>query len=791
MRLSSPVRVAAIALSLYGCAGGGSSTSSTPLPAGNPVPPTPTVTAPNPPPPFVDPAAAFRTPEYSRMGALDTVRAAEAYALGFTGTGTIIGIVDFNFDFSSGEVNYHSASVGADASAIAIYEAQFGEPNDPAQHGHAVAAVAAARKNDTEIHGVAFNATVLAVDYFSRVNETDYNFNGVPYHISDPFTYLTSRGARIVNISFGYDAEAATGLKPTATEVYGIDTPAIAVDNGALLVVAAGNNSKAEPSTSVYDIVGDLQQAGIYNTGPGAFIIAGAVITAGATASASFSNRAGSLAEHYLMAPGVGLTVPWNGNLGLISGTSFSTAIVSGAAAIVLGRWPSLTAMQAADILLQSATDLGAAGTDAIYGRGLLNIAGALQPLGTTTFAVPNGAGATVNSTGLILGSAFGDAPAFRAALQETTILDGYGRDYTYNLSGMAEARPPGTDIYGAMRQRLGWNMGGLPIFSTSQLDLGYRANPTDGIRSFGPAGGIEASLADRYAIARFAGEKGRASWVAGTGLSLRDALVPYDNGNPFAALSLAQGFSSSPANMVSSFAGMGLALDTATRLSFGVARSVNQGIAGAYLPPQFHNTGVVTMMRLDRRTGNGKFGVELGGLMEDGGSLGSLASGGLKIADTSATSWVGASYEAPVLFRWAFKGSMTLSATAANRPMASLINSTGPVYATSYALGLGKRDAIVSGDAFSFAISQPLRAESAPVALTLGAGRDPASGGLLLRGIETSFLPSGRQIDLEAGYGLPLGDWNGGVNLSFSRDAGHVGGLNAATGMVWLTRRI
>jgi hypothetical protein len=722
------------------------------------------------------------------MGGLDAVHAAEAYAKGYTGAGVTIGIVDFNFDLTSTDVAYNSASKGPDPAAQALYEQQFGQPNDPDLHGHAVAAVAAAAKNGIGIHGVAFDARVLAVDYFSRVNELEFTSQGTLFHISDPFTYLTSRGARIVNVSYGYDSGSSVGLVPGATEVYGVNTPAIAAVNGALLVASAGNNSKSEPATSNFDIVDDLKQVGIFDTGPGAFLIAGAVDRN--NTMPSWSNRAGSLADIYLVAPASQLIVPWNGSLGILSGTSFAAPIVSGAAAVIMQRWPSLTAREVANILLQTATDLGAPGTDAVYGRGLVNIDAALQPLGPTSFAVADGAGAPVSATGLVLGTAFGDAPAFRTTLRETSILDSYGRDYTLDATGMVQARPPLTDLYGALRQKLGWRMGGVPVFYGSQLDLGLRANPADGIRSFGPAGGIEASLAEHYAVARFAGEKGRASWVAGTGLSLRDALMHYSGDSPFASLSLSQGFSSSAGGTVSSFAGMGFAFDPVTRISFGASQSTNQGIPGAFLPPQFQNRGVTSMMRLDRHAGKAKLGVELSGLMEEGGALGSLASGGLKMADTSATTWIGASYEAPLLFQWSFKGSMTLAATGTNRPTASLITSIGPVYATSFALGLGRSDIIAAGDAFSFAISQPMRAERAPVALSFATSRNPFTGAFGMTGVDSSLVPVGREIDFEAGYRLPLGDWNGGVNLAFSRDAGHVRGLSAVSSMFWLTRR-
>ena len=65
--------------------------------------------------------------------------------------------------------------------------------------------------------------------------------------------------------------------------------------------------------------------------------------------------------------------------------------------------FPNLTGAQIVDILFRSADDLGAAGTDAIFGHGRLNIASAFQPIGTTSLA---GSQTAVSTT------ANGDMPA-------------------------------------------------------------------------------------------------------------------------------------------------------------------------------------------------------------------------------------------------------------------------------------------------------------------------------------------------------------------------------------------
>ena len=63
----------------------------------------------------------------------------------------------------------------------------------------------------------------------------------------------------------------------------------------------------------------------------------------------------------------------------LLEGTSFSSAIAAGAAALVWSANPNLTADQVQNILYDTATDLGTAGWDEVYGNGLLNMGAAVS----------------------------------------------------------------------------------------------------------------------------------------------------------------------------------------------------------------------------------------------------------------------------------------------------------------------------------------------------------------------------------------------------------------------------
>jgi len=150
MRLITITSVLTVLSIMQACSGGGggSSTNVRPSSTGNNV----TVV----PPPITTPdqndPATFRTAEFYRSYNLGAIGAEYAYAEGLTGSGVTIGILDFNFDFSSTEVNYVPGSVGANQIYIDMYEAQTGDTAANEPHGHAVAVFAAGARNTIDTH---------------------------------------------------------------------------------------------------------------------------------------------------------------------------------------------------------------------------------------------------------------------------------------------------------------------------------------------------------------------------------------------------------------------------------------------------------------------------------------------------------------------------------------------------------------------------------------------------------------------------------------------------------------
>jgi|GEM_PF-653105 len=175
-------------------------------------------------------------------------------------------------------------------------------------------------------------------------------------------------GSAVLNMSYGFPSGSCF-THFVATE--------FAVQKGVLPVAAAGNtfadggNASMRPATdphvlSVSAVDGNsdvapfaTQNGGVDITAPGVQIFAPTITTA----ETSDGTSAGSVIKR-----------GW----GLISGTSFSTPMVSAAATWLLQARPDLDARQVGRALTSSATDRGAPGRDPQYGEGILNIEAAL-----------------------------------------------------------------------------------------------------------------------------------------------------------------------------------------------------------------------------------------------------------------------------------------------------------------------------------------------------------------------------------------------------------------------------
>jgi len=786
--------VAAATVCLSACSGGGGTSQ--------PSPNTPTSNGPSGPvsaPPSVTGTASdFRTKEYQANWGLEAIKAADAYAQGYSGKGVTIGVVDYNFDFASPEVNFSSASRGPDAGARVIYEAQIGDTATTDPHGQAVAVVAAGVKNDTDTHGVAFGATVLGVDFFSGVSAYQVSQNGILYTVSDPWTYAVQHGARVINKSFGYDEGDVIANPPQVSQRYVLDDPTNAVAAGALLVASAGNNSGSEPSLSNLDALDKLQANSLLTSGDGAMLIVGAVDQNNQIAD--FSDKAGDgiSKNYYLVAPGVRIVAPWvtttdGAGLYYISGTSFSAPHVTGAAALLFERWPTLTAREVADILLNTATDLGVAGVDNIYGHGLLNVDAALKPVGASAIAVRSGQKpqVPVTQTGLRFGPAFGDVPGLKASLKHTMILDSYHRDYQIDASGMVTTSDPAMNILARMDARAHWRASALTLGTGTMsymVNLDKRLTPARAL--MGEAG---EKLGPKVSASfEFTGSYAGAKWAVGTGRSLTDALARTPVDDPVAGR-----FSLTGASDPVLPTGQGAYLLTGKRLGpdtdlwVGAAMA---SVAGEKNHPvhalQQDSRTLSAAARLVHYIGVGQFGTDLGLTRESDSVLGSRSAGGFALSGGADTAWLTLDGNAWLGGGVSLSARLTGTATRAASAASSLFAGTGTIYGTSFSLIAAKEGALAHNDSLSVSLYQPLRVERARSHYVTGTGLNPDTGDVLFRSRRVSLAPSGRELAVEAAYSLTLDGWLMEANLGHRLDAGHIAGLQDTLMMLGLSRR-
>jgi hypothetical protein len=671
------------------------------------------------------PPQAFETEEYRASYGLGAIAASSAYGAGATGRGVRVAVIDTGIDLD------HPEFAGAIAGAsVDIVTGQFETIDDPDGHGTAVAGLVGARKNDALSHGVAFDARLLVV----RADELGSCATGCAFASDDVAAatdYALDHGAGVINYSLG----GATGLPPVLEAAL-----TRAAEGDALLVFAAGNQGEVDPTFPAQFAGSDAA--------------AGTAIAVGAVDAdnriAGFSNRAGVTAEHFLVAPGVALLAPAaGGGSALVSGTSFAAPHVSGAAALLLQAAPHLNAAEIASLLLDTATDLGAPGTDPVYGRGLLDLGAALSPQGT--LGVPlddqvDGRAAPLESSRLSMSQAFGSGPELGRAL----MLDGYGRGYWVDLDARVAGRRPRRDLLGWLApERASREVSASPVEGIG-LTLGLRerdpAEPAPWDRD-------EGNDVEGFVLDATIGETTRLSLMQGVGLQGRfgAAAMAADATGGLLGLSA---FGSPYLALAEGGHGLALAqeLDGGWSVRVGFSESEG-GVPGPFAGGS--DTAMLAELGHDF-AGGSRIGLLLGQLDEQSALLDASGDGALALADGARTRFVGLAGALALTPGLELFGQAGIGLTAPGGSAGGLIDDVSTLRSHSAGAGLAKRYLLSTNDRLVLAVSQPLRVEAGdasidrPIARTL-------DGHVSRRDERIDLEPSGRQLNLEMAYDIDL----------------------------------
>ncbi|MGH9249620.1 MAG: S8 family serine peptidase, partial [Acidimicrobiales bacterium] len=224
-------------------------------------------------------------------------------------------------------------------------------------HGTMVAGIAGARTNNAAgVAGVTWSGRIMPVKVL------DASGTGTDADVAAGIVWAADHGAQIINLSLG-----APGASKTLQAA--IDH---ARARNIVVVAAAGNEASDVPHW------------------PAA---ADGVVAVGATTAsgdlAGFSNY-GSWVD--VVAPGVNITsTAPGGGYAIGSGTSFSSPIVAGVAALAWAAHPAADAVTIASRLSSTAIDLGLPGVDLTFGSGLVDALAAvlLAPAVAPTSPLP------------------------------------------------------------------------------------------------------------------------------------------------------------------------------------------------------------------------------------------------------------------------------------------------------------------------------------------------------------------------------------------------------------------
>lgn len=273
----------------------------------------------------------------------DALGAAQAYALGFTGSGVTVAVVDNGTLPTHQELKDQFSELQKD---------EYNHYQDIADHGTPVSSLIAGKKDGAGMHGVAYESQVVA---FAAELDDGINCPSCYQSYTEAWNILATAefdNVKIVNNSLGVH-EYAPSYSPSANEK-NVAKALVAKDK--LIVASAGNDTLLTPNGSPaglpyydsslkYNFISAIAYDPSYSSSSPYFL-------------ASYTNLAQYAQEWSLAAPVGSLTAASHeGDSAYTSfaGTSAAAPIISGSAAVVSSAFPYMGGKQLADVLFSTA----------------------------------------------------------------------------------------------------------------------------------------------------------------------------------------------------------------------------------------------------------------------------------------------------------------------------------------------------------------------------------------------------------------------------------------------------
>jgi subtilisin family serine protease len=262
----------------------------------------------------------------------------QVWEKGITGKGVTVGVIDSGFDM-------HHADLKFQDTFSVFRENKDVTPTNPADsmvyHGTAVAGViTSGQNNNYATRGVAPGANLVAISGLFDVADTQL---GTKY--IEAMYKADDLGVDVLNCSWG-----TTGVMDNAIEGVLSELATTGRNGKGMILVFSSGNDNTDLATS--------------ETALGYVLSVGSIEANGKRAQ--YSNYGSALdivaPTHFVALDNTGTTVGQTGvdYMGFIAGTSFSSPVVAGVAALMLQVNPGLTRTQVFDILYSTAKKVGA-----------------------------------------------------------------------------------------------------------------------------------------------------------------------------------------------------------------------------------------------------------------------------------------------------------------------------------------------------------------------------------------------------------------------------------------------
>jgi len=283
---------------------------------------------------IVEPTLQPNDPYFGDQWHHTNVNSSQAWDITSGSSGVLVGVCDTGFD-----VNH--PDLGPNLRTDLAYNAQDGSNYIYDANGHGTGSagtLGAVGNNGTGVAGANWDVGIIPV----RIAISDNNSSAYISTMATCIEYAADNGARVVNLSYG------------GIEYSTIDAAAqyLRARNG-LLFMSAGNSGQEHPSYPDYT----------------SFVAVGA--TDQSNNKASFSSW-GNYVD--VTAPGVSILTTYpNNSYVYYSGTSFSSPLTAGIAALMVAANPNITPSEIETGLFSTAVDIGASGDDNVFGHGLVD----------------------------------------------------------------------------------------------------------------------------------------------------------------------------------------------------------------------------------------------------------------------------------------------------------------------------------------------------------------------------------------------------------------------------------